>query len=128
MRGPHYERLPKHAFYMAPSIGGISTKRDTISWLRSWSNKSPAQVLLLQQCSSANDPVLMLVGCRGNSLAQIQQEEHSARTGKRHGAALKMSAPGRFCCKTILSTPTRKIDSRSRSKAQHRVKGACSRI
>jgi hypothetical protein len=36
----------------------------------------------------------MLVGCRGSSLAQIQQEEHSARTRKRHGAALKMSPPG----------------------------------
>src|SRR4029450_12106777 len=39
-----------------------------------------------------------------------------------------MSASGRFCYKTILRTPTRKIDSRSRSKAQHRFKSACSRI
>jgi hypothetical protein len=43
-------------------------------------------------------------------------------------AALHESGYGRFCCKTILSTPARKIDSRSRSKAQHRFKSACSRI
>ena len=39
-----------------------------------------------------------------------------------------MTAYGRFCCKTILSAPARKIDSRSRSKAQHRFKSVCNRI
>ena len=35
---------------------------------------------------------------------------------------------GPICCKTILSAPTRKIDSRSSSKAQYRFKSGCSRI
>src|SRR5262249_29593970 len=35
---------------------------------------------------------------------------------------------GKLCSKTILSTPERKIDSRSRSQPQHGSKNACSRI
>src|SRR5262245_34464896 len=34
----------------------------------------------------------------------------------------------RLCCKTIFSTPARKIDSRSCSQPQHRFKSARSRI
>src|SRR5215475_229085 len=45
------------------------------------------------------------------------------KSGHRWRAAL-----GRFCCKTILSAPTGKMDSRSSSKAQYRFKSGCGRI
>src|SRR5262245_16244343 len=42
--------------------------------------------------------------------------------------ARRTSGVGRLCCKTIFSTPARKIDSRSCSQPQHRFKSARSRI
>src|SRR5215813_9645664 len=88
-----------------------------------WKERIQENGFLNQDCVLASDLESIFLGAPSENPFSTA----SARLGPR---AMSPFPPlsGGLCCKTIFSTPARKIDSRSRSQPQHRFKSGRSRI